>query len=333
MEDIYGSYYPATKEDLSEYVSDEYIYHYYFGSFELGQWYKSPFRDERKGSFIITYYNNSLVWRDFGLDPRCSDAISFVMKLFGLSYNEAIIKIYIDIYLNKDCNLLTKKFIYTKENKPVVLPSLKYFSLKENEKLYWYMGKLTDKEIQHYKIYKSEVWHDNKKVLYSSDHNISFVYLFDKPMKIWKAYNPYPKAGSLKFFSNNITNHIQNFDNIGITGSDILFITKSYKDCIVINKTGYDAIAPHSEGMFLDPWDIDYLKSLYTHIYVFYDNDFTGVNKSKEFTKSHKLKYINIPTGLSKEDKLVKDPWDVVTEYDYKLLNDIIIDKLIRDAI
>ena len=327
----YGEFYPTSKVELNNYISDLEIYNYYFGTFELNQWYKSPFRDEKKGSFIFSHYNNQIVWRDFGIDPRPFDSLNFISKLFNLDFHGAIKKVYDELH---KYNLVKQQIPHLKiPNKRTILPTLKYSTLKAKEKEYWYNGKVTDKEIDIYNIFKSEVWYDSKKVIYSTDKNISFVYLFDTIQKIWKAYNPYPKNGTLKFFSNNIANHVQNFDKLGITGSDILFITKSYKDCIVLNKVGFDAIAPHCEAILLDPWYIDYLKTRYKHIYVFFDNDFTGVSKSTEFTERFFLNYINIPTSLSKPDIEIKDPWDVIKEYDYNLLTDIIHDKLIRDGI
>lgn len=331
---MYGEFIPTSKEELYQYISDEQVYFHYFKEFELNKWYKSPFpfRKDTNPSFIITYYNKELLWRDFGISPNPSDCVSFVATLYSINYFEAIKLIYNTIINSiENTRFPTLKRAY--KEKVSIKPILKYSPLKPNEMSYWEAGELTPNEINFYKIYKGEVWYDDKRVLFSHGENTAFVYLFDIQKKIWKAYNPLHKSGNLKFFSNNINNHIQNYDNLGITGSDILFITKSYKDCIVLNKCGYDAIAPHCETIVLAPWDVDYLKTKYSHIYVFYDNDETGINKSIAFTEMHKLKYINVPTSLNKPNKKIKDPWDVVTEYDYNLLHDIIIDKFIRDAL
>lgn len=331
---MYGQFIPNSKEELLQYISEEQIYYYYLRDFEVNKWYKSPFtfRNDRNPSFIITYHNEQLLWRDFGLSPNPSDCINFVAIYHSITYFDAIKLIYTSIVNSiKDLVFPIVKKIY--KEKAAIKPILKYTPLKPNEKLYWEQGELSTNEILFYKIYKGEVWYDDKKVLFSQEPNTAYVYLFDIKKRIWKAYNPRFKSGSLKFFSNNINNHIQNYENLGITESDILFITKSYKDCIVLNKCGYDAIAPHCETIMLAPWDVDYLKEKYKHIYLFYDNDDTGVKKSIEFTNLHQINYINIPLNLSKPGNPVKDPWDVIREYDYNLLQEIIIDKLIRDKV
>ena len=81
--------------------------------------------------------------------------------------------------------------------------------------------------------------------------------------------------------------------------------------------------------MFIPPWEIDYLRTIFPHIYVFYDNDDTGIKKCTEFTKVNKLGYINVPNKY----KPLKDGDDIVVNHGYNLLEDIIHEKLQRDGV
>lgn len=331
QENEYGNYIPTSKAELNSYISDVQIYLYFFGPFNEDQFYHSPFRKEKFGSFKFKYDNGKLCWVDYGDDFRLKDSIDFVQKKFSLSFYQALEYIYLTVVLGKDIPLeqnIKKRIV---ENIIYSCRITKKFT--QDQLLYWEKGEFIKTDLSFYNIYTGEIWGNNTRMYKSIDSNPLFIYVFDKQKKIWKGYFPYAVEPNPKFFSNNIIEHIQNYDKIGLFGSDVLFITKSYKDCMVLNKLGYDAIAPHSEHLFLTPWDIDYLKSVYKYIYIFFDNDSTGIKRSIEFTELYHLNYINVPISLSNNNLKIKDPWDVVDHFDYKLLNNLIIDKFIKDGI
>lgn len=327
---MYGAITLDNKEDLSRYITDEQIMQHYFGEFEIDKWYKSPFREEKQSSFKISYWNDKLVWRDFGISNRPKYVLEYLVYKFDISYRDALVKVYDDIIKNNP-NFVKSKVVIPSSNQKFV--HCKIWNLKDKDFEYWDLGKIPRKEIiEKYTVYAGEVW-NNKLQLHK--HTISdpfYIYLFDRSTKCWKAYRPYSRGKQLKFFGNNVVDHIQGYNLLNFD-SDILFITKSYKDIMVLNQLGYDAIAPHSENMFLDPWVLDYLKIKYKYIYILYDNDSTGIKKSIEFSDLYNLNYVNIPNRLSTSTKIVKDPWDVVVNYNYKLLDDILIDKFIRDGV
>lgn len=318
--------YPNNCDELSEFVSEEEIYFNFFGPFENNVWYNSPFRDESNPSFKITYYKGKWVWRDFGIDPRPNDAIGFVMQKFNISYQDAINLVYEVIVLKKEC----KKPLYKKLPKSVEVrkPSCRVWKIPDKQLTYWLQRGISLEACEYYNIKYGEVWYYDRIVLRG------FVYLFDKINKIWKGYNPFGKKS--QFFGNNVLSHIQNYDEIEKTHNfwgkeyckKIVFITKSYKDCIIINNLGYHAIAPHTESLFIDPWDLDYLKQKFKYVYVFYDNDKTGVEKCIKFTEQYDLFYINIPTHYN-----LKDPDDIVFHHSYAELKKIIDDRFKRDRI
>jgi len=331
----YGNLTPSSIEELYKQVTDEEILYFYFGEFEADNWYPSPFREENKPSFTISYYNNKWVWRDFGISSKPKNGLSFVINKYKLSIDQARDKIYNDIingqgishYVPKKPPKSEKKDIACKIWKPKFTSTLDYWSKLD----------VSRQELIDYSVYEGQVWLNKRVILESTKYKPIFIYMFDKYSKIWKGYNPNAnpkKPRDLKFFSNNISGHIQNFDKLGqFPNKDVLIITKSYKDCIVLNKLGYNAIAPHTESMFLAPWDIDLLKTMYKYIYVFYDNDTTGVTKCTMFTEQNDLYYLNVPLGLSSNNKNCKDPSDVVEGFGYSLLEDIILEKFSRDNI
>lgn len=316
----------SAKDILLE-VSDEEIMSFYFGEFEYNHWYLSPFRKESTPSFTIDRYKDKLAWRDFGRSKKPQNVWEFIKLKFNISFEEALQKVYKDIVLNKE-NLSLKtpnKYISKKKSAGV---KIRHLNKKELE--FWEQGKVSQNELKFYNIFSGELWNNSRVLAVSQKDSPLFIYVFDRAKKVWQAYKPYATDKEIKFFTNNSSGEIQNWANLGLYQSDVLFITKSYKDCIVLNKLGYDAISPFSEHSFLDVWDIDYLKTIYPNIYVFFDNDETGVRNCTRFTEQFNLNYVNIPTSLKEG---VKDPWDVVVNFDYNILKDIIYDKFIRDGI
>lgn len=63
-------------------------------------------------------------------------------------------------------------------------------------------------------------------------------------------------------------------------GGDILVITKSLKDCACLYEYGITAIAPCSENEFLTDTQYERIKKKFKHIFLLWDNDFTGVSNA-----------------------------------------------------
>ena len=105
QENEYGNYIPTSKAELNSYISDVQIYLYFFGPFNEDQFYHSPFRKEKFGSFKFKYDNGKLCWVDYGDDFRLKDSIDFVQKKFSLSFYQALEYIYLTVVLGKDIPL------------------------------------------------------------------------------------------------------------------------------------------------------------------------------------------------------------------------------------
>lgn len=332
---MYGFVAIDSKEELNAYISDEQIFSYYFGDFYNNHWYASPFRpNEKNFSFRISYYNNKWVWTDFGESVYPNDVVEFVKRIYKLDYYSALQRIYDEIVKG------TTGFIKVTSKPPTVAKkevSIKIWKdYKSWEYDFWGRGGIPEYQlVSKYGIYIGEVWNNGLRIHTSVQDDPYYIYLFDRVKKSWKGYKPLTKRSELKFFSNNIASHIQGWElMLSYVGkSDVVFITKSYKDVVLLDQLGYPAVAPHTESMFLDPWDIGFLKAKFKYIYVFYDNDSTGINNCIKFTEEYGLYYINVPHGLNTIEKPTKDPWDVRVNYSRKLLDEIIIDKFIRDGV
>lgn len=326
---MYGNIIPNNYEELIKIVDEEAIYNHYYGDFLLNKFYHSPFRQEKNPSFKFSYYQGRLVWRDFGISQNPRNCIEFVAHLYEISYKDAIEKIMYDIVFN---NTITIKPSYKKKNQEINPNKTVCIYRKINGIYlnYWNQVGVTEDKLGFYNIYICDIYFNNIRILNSNKYPI-YLYLFDKERKIWKAYNPYHKQNRMPhFYSHNIQGHIQNYENIGLTGSDILIITKSYKDCIMLNMAGYDAIAPHAETVFISENKLNDLKDRYSQIFILFDNDSCGIQNSEYFSKKYNIPNIFLP----KNDYQIKDCYDVVLNYGIEylknLINNIIYDWIIK---
>lgn len=317
---------PTSKKELYELIDSYDIFRHFFGEFEESKKYISPLRIENDASFQIDQYEGEWVYRDFGKRNEPRSAVQFVMELEDLNYRDAVELIYEKL---KDTS---KAPDTVPEKKERVKPASVRYSKKltKYEIDYFSLGGITHETLLHFKTYScKELWYDGNILAMTSPTKPLVVYMFAN--NIWKSYGPYHDKAK-KFFSWNVNNHIQGYDLLPDNGH-VLFITKSYKDVMVLYELGFPAIAPHSEGANIDPWLVDELQSRFRYIYVFFDNDKTGIETSTLITDIYKLYYCNVPHNLNTITKPTKDPFDVVKNYNMDILKGIIHMRFQKDEI
>lgn len=103
---------------------------------------------------------------------------------------------------------------------------------------------------------------------------------------------------------------------------DIIIITSSLKDCIVLTKLNFFAIAPINECNELDINLLNFIKKYFNNIYVLFDNDATGIKNSNLICENYNLKNIVLPEKYYLKN--IKDPADFAEKKNYRLLEEII---------
>ena len=71
------------------------------------------------------------------------------------------------------------------------------------------------------------------------------------------------------------------------TGGDILCVTKSMKDVMLLHELGITAIAPCSENLFLTEKQYNALRPNFKHCIVFFDNDRAGISNLRAIKKKY----------------------------------------------
>lgn len=288
------------KEIYNKY-SDEYLYSIYLGYYPAtSKMYNSPFKKERNPSFNFYIKDGRLKFKDYS-STYTGTVIDLIMLMYSLTYKEAIFKLYNDLN-GTHIKPYNKEFVNTENSPKVIQVITKDFTQEDID--YWEQYYFDIAILNKYNIKScDQVWltTPNKDILWYSymKTNPCYRYLFNKK---YKCYKPLESNNSKKWVSNcNNYENIQGLDYL--TKSDIIIITKSYKDVICMNEfIDIPSIAFHGEGHFIDEKIIKWLKKEYKHIYFFYDNDTPGLSQAQKLSELYDIPYFHIPSSFEEKD-------------------------------
>lgn len=291
----------ATEARLKCYVSDESIYLYYFGDFEIGKKYHSPFRRDPRPSFLISEHNGQLLWKDFGLSEKVRpDAIGFVTKLRGVSRKEAVRIIWGD-FLEKGVSVTRQA-----RSLNIGLPyDLTYREISDSEMVFWtrhcidrdLLSRFSVKAVDRLYRHGSLVWESTSK-------EPAYVYLFDKD--VFKIYRP---LSDDRFRGQGNGDIIEGFKQLPQTGRRLI-VTSSMKDSLVLTSLGYAACAPAGETNIRAVLSkARELNARFSEVLILLDNDVPGLKAAQKLSALTGWRAFSLPKGTS------KDPADVVKKY------------------
>jgi len=317
------------------------IFEELFEDFTLDYAIHSPFRDDNKPSFAFFENDDAeIMYKDFG-DGNSGDVFKFFSILYDISYQEVyeminskfelgLIKrptsLDLDELNNIDTTNIKHDFDKISKRQKVkhdVSYIIEYRPLDPTFYSKYNIGLNTmEKHVkQAQKIFKQK----GKQITIEYQYNKlnpCFVYTEKyKGKEYHKLYRPYTKSDD-KFRNNYPYGVIENYNNIPAYGN-VLIITKSKKDIMVLEELGYDCISPTSENSYTSILELkDELSSRFKYIVVYTDNDEAGVKASIKLTQLTGWYYINNPKTEP------KDPSDYSEKYGLQELSDLIESKL-----
>jgi hypothetical protein len=302
-----------TKQNLLKYVKEYDVYAYYLGVFDVYDVMSSPFRKDKTPSFG-TFINDfgELWFNDFKIGG--GDFIKFVSVMESCSYVQAM------NVINERYKLglisLTKKIFSKYTHNPIitditVLPkaetwiSVKVRDWKDHDKEYWYnQYEITGATLSYFDVIPiSKFWINEYG--YNAVKN-AYAYRFDT--NVYKIYQPYLTKG--KWWSNIKNSEVYQGSNQLPDEGQLLFITSSLKDVMVLYEAGFSAIAPHTEHQILSDGLFSHYSSKWDLMIVLYDNDEAGILHADKMVKKYGVKSLILPENDT------KDPSDFVQKYD-----------------
>lgn len=297
-----------TREYILSKFTEEQIMEYYLNIPVRKGLFRSPLRDDKNPT--CSFYRTPsgvLIFKDFATGQGFS-ITQVVQERFRCSYYQALKIIANDFGLLKNTNLkknegtISKKTITIEEKIPTYIQiKIKDFSTKELE--WWESFGITLKTLKKFQIVSCEaVFLNGDLYAVSVPNSPIYGYYGGKKdgFEFWRCY--FPRKTTFRFLSNWTGDKIQGYKQLPDTG-DTLVITKSLKDCACLYEFGINAIAPTSETLFISPEVLTELKSRFSNIIVFYDNDLPGIKGMVKIKKEHpELKYIYIPRRTNTKD-------------------------------
>ena len=285
----------------------------------------SPLRKDRKPT--ASFYRNSkgdLIFHDFGIGFH-ENFIGVVMYLYHCDYQKALHIIAEDFgYVDKVSDTPRIKIIQETEvisEKQETLIQIEKRPFTDTELKWWQSFGITAETLHKFKVHACKnVFLNGNYFCSSSPYNPIYGYYGGKLNKseLWRIY--FPKKKSFRFISNWNGRMIQGAKQLPKTG-ELLVITKSLKDCMLLHELGIPAIAPCSEVSFVNKTQLSHLKNRFKQIVVFYDNDYTGVTFLNKIKKKYPdLFYFIIPRKYG-----VKDISDYCKKYGFNNLKEEVI--------
>lgn len=282
-----------TKEKLYEAISQEEIFKRYIPNFKsVGVKFKSNLREDPNPSCIITPYNGVLWYKDFGASTKAVDAIGYVAMIYGINYNQALEKIADNLGYDATIKVASLPKIEVKTKFEFKVRNFTF-----RDKGYWSKYCLTVDDLKFFDIYPID-W---LRVIKNSQvtvvrEDLAYVYIIDKG--VFKFLFPDSKH---KWLSNCTSDTFQGYNQLPWT-DELLIITKSLKDVVVLKKLGYNSIAPGTEAQVISKQFMSLLKKRFNRIVLFYDNDTAGISGANKNAILHQIDSIIIPVEYEIKD-------------------------------
>lgn len=310
-----------SKEELLSKISEYQIFTFYFGKdFSLGKAYCSPLRKDDNPSFVVNIRNGRLSWIDFGTNSK-GDVFDFVSKLFGLTFKQSVLKIAFDFNLEQVKNIkspfecirtagyITNKKPFIHEAKGAIRIKVRKWSKTDAE--YWLPYNINSELLNLYKVFPVEKAYLDDIIIYNNNTSCPcYAYMFYKDNKYtYKLYRPFNK--NKKWKGNIDRSVLQGWSQLD-PFAEILIITKSLKDVMVLRSLGINSLAMQTESSFIKQTVMLELRSRFNHIYILQDYDKAGILGTFKLTRAYRfLKWFFIQDKKTKTNGL-KDISDYI---------------------
>ena len=275
---------PLTLDYILSKVNEYDIYASYIGQFKPGLIYNSPFRKDTNPSFgvFLSKRTGKLLFKDHG-SGVCGDVIKFVREITGISnYNEVLQEIVRRLKITNKTVLKSTKPI---ESKETVIGIVRQ-AFTEIDKNYWGSYHITMPTLEKFNVHSIKY--------YLCNGIVKGIYKDENPMYAYKVYNNFkiyrPLGDKFTKWRNNLTEFdVQGYAQLPKKGN-LLIITKSLKDVMVLHEMGYNAVSPSSESTFIPDVVLNDLKKRFKHILLCFDRDIAGVSNMRK---------VSLKTGLN----------------------------------
>lgn len=271
-------------QDILDQLSDYDIFSYYMGTFKVGKLYNSPLRsDDKIPSFaVFRGRRGNLMFKDHG-SGEAGNALQFI-KLYKNIKSEAD--------LEKELLRIightkpTQQATVTRDYKSTEQVNIGIVrqQFTETDLNYWGRYGISKETLNKFQVFSIKYFLCNRIVsgIYK-ETNPMYAYKVNDRFKIYRPLN----SKYTKWRTNLTNSDVQGLAELPKGKRNLLIITKSLKDVMVLYEMGYDAIAASSETTFVPNNILAQLRGKYKHIVILYDRDKTGIKKAREYSRDY----------------------------------------------
>ncbi len=298
-----------TEQNLFKFITEYDIFDYYIKNFEVHTVFNSPLRTDHNPSFVVFKSNeyNKLLFKDFGTGDS-GGCITFIRKLLGLKYGQALQQIVNDFNIqDKFIDFVSKKVSITDFNISHIANNVSTKDIKVKTKSiiqilprlyekydfeFWKLFGITSYTLKKFWVSPLKYYFINGQTFVP--HKYCYAYIEIKDFNLtYKIYQPYRL--DWKWINNHPKGVHQGYIQLPYKGN-LLIITKSLKDVMSLYSTvNISSIAIQNENIIIKGSVMkEYLKR-FKKVIGFFDNDETGKQLNKIYTKKYGIKCILSP--------------------------------------
>lgn len=307
----------ATKLNILENISDEDIFRRYCTNFtELGVKFCSEFREDSIPSCHITRRGGVLWYKDFGSPERGMSCFEYVAYKYRTTMRGALAIIVRDFELDFDVDTMETKSNYRDYHPPSrVTPkpsggsviNVIFRKFNKDDKEFWGAYGITKETLRKFRVIPITYFTIKGRLIAADPLAYCYYYYKYEGRHLCKIYQPCRTSKDGKWVSNINSTVVQGEGMLPKSG-DLLIITKSLKDVMVLYEMGITAIATNNEGALISSEYIEKQKARFKRVVLFMDNDQAGVRASELYSRAWGLSSIEIPLeeGFKDISDLVK---------------------------
>jgi len=281
-------------KDLLKLTTEYDIYSYYIGEpIKIGRIIHSPLRKDVHPSFGIfkSSIRGNLMWKDQGTG-KTGNVIQFISEKFHISYDSALQRVTEDVENNSIRTTKRGKEIQEIYSKTKTIISIQKKNFTEVDDAYWEQYFVDRDILKKHNVHPIVTFwvNDMPSVLFYSKQYPLYAYqVFDR----FQIYCPYGKKFN-KFRNSTTTYDIHGLEQLPKYGK-LLIITKSKKDVMVLDRLGFDAIAPCGENTPIPEVIISDLRRRFNRLVILYDNDPAGLKGALKLATEHNIEWTHLP--------------------------------------
>lgn len=301
--------------------------HYLNVSFTVGRNFRNPLYDDRKGScnVFLDKRNNIYRMKDFGNEDYSGDPFWLVGYLTGLNLRSDFRQLLDRIIADMNLHITTTQEQYQPKESSVPVADEYFFEAKtkcysEKELSYWSQYGIDECTLEKYAVQSMSVITGRSRsgnlfTIESTSVEPMYGYYIRYGTKTYvKIYRPKSKIRFI-YLGAKDREHVFGYSQLPNMGH-WLFLTGGEKDVMSLSAHGFDAISLNSETAGFPDRLYKDLRKRFTHIFILYDIDETGIRESNRLAQEYNLIPIRLELD-SFEGKDISDYFRTRTRQDF----------------